>query len=114
MCAMTKVATCYNVDLRHATSPGFAQGDGHVVLHMDSKCDQHLFDDMRWFPFGVTPEPSVLVKTAEKGAVAIAPRGKGNAIAVAEGGAVIEFTNALMVPDRDVNLASVEQAMVQN
>eukprot|EP00965_Chrysotila_dentata_P058150 1927943-Pleurochrysis_carterae.AAC.1 len=35
MCAMTRVVTCYNVDLRSATSPGFAQGDGHVLLHMD-------------------------------------------------------------------------------
>eukprot|EP00959_Pyramimonas_sp_CCMP1952_P309749 6481964-Pyramimonas_sp.AAC.1 len=47
MCAMTKVVTCYNVDLRPAISPGFAQDNGHVVLHMDSKCDQHMFNDMR-------------------------------------------------------------------
>eukprot|EP00965_Chrysotila_dentata_P055049 1826533-Pleurochrysis_carterae.AAC.1 len=78
---------------------------------MDSKCDQHMFNDMRWFPFNVTPEPNVLVKTAEKGAPAIVPRGKGNAIIVAAGGAVMEFTSALLVPDLDVNLASVEQAM---
>eukprot|EP00965_Chrysotila_dentata_P095338 3151292-Pleurochrysis_carterae.AAC.6 len=98
MRAMTKVVTCYNVDLRPATSPGFVQGDGHVVLYMDSKYDQQMFNDMRWFPFGVTTEPNVLVKTAEKGRAAL----------------VIEFTNALPVPDLNVNLASVEQAMVQN
>eukprot|EP00965_Chrysotila_dentata_P151983 5022313-Pleurochrysis_carterae.AAC.1 len=80
MCAMTKLVTCYNVDLRPTTSPGFAQGNGHVVLRMDSKFDQHKFNDMRWFPFGVTPEPNVLVKTAEKGVPAIVPRGKGNAM----------------------------------
>eukprot|EP00965_Chrysotila_dentata_P101064 3337875-Pleurochrysis_carterae.AAC.1 len=73
-----------------------------------------MFNDMRWFPFGVTPEPNVIVKTAEKGVPAIVPRGKGNAIFVAAGGAVIEFTNALLVPDLDVNLAPVEQAMMQN
>eukprot|EP00965_Chrysotila_dentata_P090217 2977574-Pleurochrysis_carterae.AAC.1 len=37
-----------------------AKGDGHIVLHMDSKCNQHMFNDMRWSPFGVTPEPNVL------------------------------------------------------
>eukprot|EP00965_Chrysotila_dentata_P090209 2977178-Pleurochrysis_carterae.AAC.1 len=63
---------------------------------MDAKCDQHMFNDMRWFPFAVTPEPNVLVKTAEKGLPAIVPRGKGNAIIVAAGGSVIEFTNALL------------------
>eukprot|EP00965_Chrysotila_dentata_P259463 6213573-Pleurochrysis_carterae.AAC.1 len=46
---------CYNVDLRSATSPGFAQGDGHVVLFMDSNCDQHMFNDMRWFHSKSTP-----------------------------------------------------------
>eukprot|EP00965_Chrysotila_dentata_P152466 5038911-Pleurochrysis_carterae.AAC.1 len=95
MCAMTK-------------------GDGHAVLHMDSKCDQHsMFNDMRLLPFGVTPEPNMLVEIAEKGVPAIIPRGKGNAIVVADSGAVIEFTIALLVPDLDVNLASVEQTMVQ-
>eukprot|EP00965_Chrysotila_dentata_P094916 3139190-Pleurochrysis_carterae.AAC.2 len=81
---------------------------------MDSKNDQHMFNDMHWLPFGVTLEPNVLVKTAEKGVPAIIPRGEGNAIVVAEGGAVIDFTDGLLVPDLDVNLASVEQAMVQN
>eukprot|EP00965_Chrysotila_dentata_P204952 6182660-Pleurochrysis_carterae.AAC.1 len=79
---------------------------------MDSKCDQDMFNDMRWFSFGVTPEPNVVVKTAE--IQPIIPRGKGTAIVVAAGGAVIEFTNALLVLDLDVNLASFEQAMVQN
>eukprot|EP00965_Chrysotila_dentata_P010946 356202-Pleurochrysis_carterae.AAC.1 len=37
-----------------------------------------MFNDMRWLPFGVTPESNVLVKTAEKGVSAIIPRGKGN------------------------------------
>eukprot|EP00965_Chrysotila_dentata_P145115 4792649-Pleurochrysis_carterae.AAC.1 len=60
-----------------------------------------MFNDMRWFPFGVTSEPNVLVKTAEKGVPAIVPRGKGTAIVVVAGGTVIEFTNALLVPDRD-------------
>eukprot|EP00965_Chrysotila_dentata_P085641 2824977-Pleurochrysis_carterae.AAC.1 len=81
---------------------------------MDSKCDQHMFNGMRWFPFGVTPKPNVVVKTAEKGVPPIVPRCKGNAIVFAAGGAIIEFTNALLVSDLDVNLASVEQAMVQN
>eukprot|EP00965_Chrysotila_dentata_P242806 6205066-Pleurochrysis_carterae.AAC.3 len=78
MCAMTAVVTCYNVDLRPATSPSFAQDHGHVVLHMDSECDQHMFNDMHWFAFGLIPEPNVVVKTAEKGVSPIVPRGKGN------------------------------------
>eukprot|EP00965_Chrysotila_dentata_P057061 1893278-Pleurochrysis_carterae.AAC.1 len=45
-----------------------------------------MFNDMRWFPFGITPEPNVLVKTAEMGVPAIVPRGKGNAVVVAAGG----------------------------
>eukprot|EP00965_Chrysotila_dentata_P179448 5926139-Pleurochrysis_carterae.AAC.1 len=74
-----------------------------------------MFNDRRWFPFSVAPEPNVMVKTAEKGVPPAVPRGKGNAIVVASGGAaVIELTNALLVPDLDVNLVSVEQAMVQN
>eukprot|EP00965_Chrysotila_dentata_P145066 4790351-Pleurochrysis_carterae.AAC.1 len=81
---MTKVVTCYIVDLRPATSPGFAQDDGH---------------------------PNVVVKNAEKNVPPIVPRVKGNAIVVAAGGAVTEFTYALLVPNLDVNLASVEQAM---
>eukprot|EP00965_Chrysotila_dentata_P070784 2339921-Pleurochrysis_carterae.AAC.1 len=101
MCAMTKVVTCCYVDLRPAMSPSFAQDNGLAMLHMDSKCDMHMFNDMRWFQFGVTPEPNVMVMTAEKGVPAIIPRGKGNAIVVTAGGAVIEFTNALLVPDLD-------------
>eukprot|EP00965_Chrysotila_dentata_P218990 6190878-Pleurochrysis_carterae.AAC.1 len=111
---MTKVVTSYNVDLRPATSPGFAQDDGHMMLYMDSKCNQRMFSDMRWFRFCVAPEPDAVFKTAEKGVPPISLRGKSHAIVVVAGGAVIEFTNALLVPDLDVNLASVEQAMVQN
>eukprot|EP00965_Chrysotila_dentata_P031707 1057748-Pleurochrysis_carterae.AAC.2 len=82
---------------------------------MDSKCHQHVFNNMRCFPFGVIPEPNVVVKTAEKDIPPIIPRGKGNAIIVAAGGAVIEFTNTLLVPDLEVSsVASVKQAMVQN
>eukprot|EP00965_Chrysotila_dentata_P175033 5777926-Pleurochrysis_carterae.AAC.2 len=66
---------------------------------MDSKCDQHMFNDMRWFPFGVTRKPNVMVKTAEKGVPPIVPRGKGNAgVVVAAGSTVLEFNNALLVP----------------
>eukprot|EP00965_Chrysotila_dentata_P108066 3569088-Pleurochrysis_carterae.AAC.1 len=75
---------------------GFAQDDGNVAPNMDSKCDQHVFNDMRRFPFGVTPELNVVVKTAEKGVPPIVARGKGNAIVVAAiSGAVIEFTKVL-------------------
>eukprot|EP00965_Chrysotila_dentata_P038556 1280929-Pleurochrysis_carterae.AAC.2 len=41
MCAMARIVTCYNDDLRPATSSGFAQDDGHVEVQMESKCDQH-------------------------------------------------------------------------
>eukprot|EP00965_Chrysotila_dentata_P180423 5955860-Pleurochrysis_carterae.AAC.1 len=92
-------------------SPGFAQDNGQVVLHIHSKCDQQ---NMRRFLFGVIPEPKVVVKTAEKSVPTIVPCGKGNAIVIVASGAVIEFTNALLVPNLGVNLASVEQAMVQN
>eukprot|EP00965_Chrysotila_dentata_P027236 904871-Pleurochrysis_carterae.AAC.1 len=49
-----------------------------------------------------------------RGVPPIVFRGKGNAIVVAAGGAVIEFINSLLAPDLVVKLASVEQAMVQN
>eukprot|EP00965_Chrysotila_dentata_P143378 4737487-Pleurochrysis_carterae.AAC.1 len=72
--------TCYNVDLLPATSPAFAQGDGHMVLHMDSKCDQHMFNGMRWFSFGSNPQPKLVVETAKKCLPAIVPRGNGNVL----------------------------------
>ena len=89
---------------------------GFQRLGMDSKCDQHIFTDAAYFPFGTRePECTILIQTVE-GKPTIKAKGVGTAVVITRDGAAIHFDDSLYVPDAlcmepiFAGLASVEQA----
>ena len=94
------------------TKPALTDGDA-VKVGMDSKCDQHMFNDRAFFPNGVVAEPHTEVRVADGGLIPVG--GKGTAEVVEPiSGQTIYFENALLVEDLDECLASVEQMWSQS
>ena len=84
-----------------------------TLLGMDSKADQHIFGDDRFFPLGYQPVKGTIQLETIDGTGPIA-LGHGVAVVYAEPGVVIEYPNALYVPGVKTNVISVAQSMRQN
>ena len=84
-----------------------------TLLGMDSKADQHIFGDDRFFPLGYQPVRGTIQLETIDGTGPIA-LGHGIAVVYVEPGVVIEFSNALYVPGVKTNVISVAQSMRQN
>ena len=105
----TKVVRCQ----QSATAPRVQSGGPYFRLGMDSKAEQHIFGDERFFPYGHSPPdcPTYLETIEGTGPKAV---GVGTAVTVTEEGILIEYTNSLFVPGITAMVASVAQAMRQN
>ena len=116
------------IQVRSASSGGYEPEpeqdppEGFFRLGMDSKCDQHIFYHASYFPKGVTPTkvPIVIATVESDGSRPIPVKGQGTASIVTNGGMLIDFPNALFVPDLPpalqgwAGLVSVGQAMKQS
>ena len=85
----------------------------YTLLGMDSKADQHIFGDSRFFPLGYQPVNGTIQLETIDGTGPIA-LGQGVAVVFVEPNIIIEYPNALYVPGVKTNVISVAQAMRQN
>ena len=93
---------------------------GYATVGMDSKCDQHIFTDPAYFPYGIQPlAGKVVIQTVESGsnnATQLCAQGEGLAVAVTRDGTMLCLGSSLYVPGALQNdptmtgLVSVEQA----
>ena len=93
---------------------------GYATVGMDSKCDQHIFTDPAFFPYGIQPlAGKVVIQTVESGsdgATQLCAQGEGLAVAVTRDGTMLCLGSSLYVPGALQNdstmtgLVSVEQA----
>ena len=90
---------------------------GFTRLGMDSKCDQTIICDQRFFPFGIEPlQPGAVLMQTIEGEPTISAKGTGTAVVVTTKGTTIVIADALYVPDAlrsepsMAGLVSVEQS----
>ena len=83
--------------------------DGFEALRQDSGCDQHIFNCINFFPYGVNYDPKTVVQSANGSSTKAA--GIGDAYVTTKGGEVICYKDALWVPTFPQSLASIEQSL---
>ena len=114
LCAMTKVVQCCLQQRAPLDAVLAATRDRPLctMLRVDTQCDQHMFNDERFFPYGYTTVDNITVGTAVAGQDNIPAYGVGTALTFVDGVA-IEWTNALLVPGLKECLGSYPQACQQ-
>eukprot|EP00969_Alexandrium_andersonii_P119902 5301050-Alexandrium_andersonii.AAC.1 len=95
---MTKVVHCR---LQQRTPLDEALADTRnrplcTELRVDTQCDQHMFNDERFFPYGYELVSDIGVTSALDGQETVPAYGQGTAVTVGTDDVLVEWKNALL------------------